>query len=416
MSEEGNIQVEDEILSILDNNKEFYGDVIVQSAIVKEKDVWKNIVTKIVPLYKNERKTPAKTLDYGDFVMIEDIISVNDLEKKLKRLISEEKFTIKGHTLQKDDSIYFENVRPMESGNDLFNVGWSADWYMVRTNERSRTHIPSEPLLTLKNPLFPDAYHAVKSWIGLDLSKHDRLIGKIIILLPNYRARIKTVKIKSKQLDIEIETKEIALKDLLGKVWCEGEEGEETQEDISFDQPKKTISLEFTPKDVYVYLLSKSKGEMIDFWQKLSRRFPPEIKMDMTTDEILEIIKNGEGQEVEFKEGVEANKLAKEFVAFANTNDGIILIGVDDEGIIKGVNDPKKSEEKIRNIAQENGNPSIQLETMEYDINNKKILAIFVPQGRHKPYLRNDGKVFVRRGSTSRAADPTEVKELTKNI
>ncbi|MBA7526112.1 hypothetical protein ES705_18272 [subsurface metagenome] len=418
MSEEGNIQVKDEILSILDNNKELYGNVKVQSAIVKENDVWKNIVTKIVPLYKNEKNTSTETLDYGDFVMIEDIISVNDLAKKLGHLITEEKFTIKGHTLQKDESIYFEKERPVESGNELFNVGWSADWYMVRINERSRTHIQSEPLLTLKNPLFPDAYHAIKSWIGLDLLGHDGLIGKIIILLPNYRAKIKSVKINSKQLDIEVETKEIALKDILGKVWCEGEEGEETQEDISFDQPQKTISVEYTLKDVYVYLLSKSRGEVIDYWQWLSRRFPKEMRMDMTTDEILELIKNGENQQVEFKEEeVKADKLAKELVAFANTNDGIILMGVDDEGNIKGVDDTKGFEGTIRDIAQNNCNPSIQLRTVECDINNKKILLIFVPQGRHKPYQRRtDGKIFVRRGSTSRSPDPTEVKELTKNI
>jgi hypothetical protein len=371
MSKEGNIQVKDEIVSILSKNREIYRDVLVQSAIVKENDVWKNIVTKTVPLYKNEKYTPAEILDYGNFVLVEDVIGVNDLTKELEQLITEEKFTIKEHTLKKDESIYFEEGRPVESGNELFNVGWSANVYMVRINERSRTHIPSEPLLTLRNPLFPDAYNAIKNRIGFDLSKHDGLIGKIIILLPNYGAKIKTVKIKSKQLDIEIETKEIALEDLLGKVWCEGEEGEDTQEDISFDQPKKTISLGYTPKNVYVYLQSKSKGEVIDYWQRLSRRFPKEMRIDMTTDEMLELIKKG------------------------------------------GVKD-KIYEERIRNIAQENCNPSIQLETMEYVINNKKILAIFVPQGRHKPYLRNDGKSFVRRGSTSRPADSTEIKELAK--
>jgi len=202
MSEEGNIQVKDEILSILNNNKEFYGDAIVQSAILKEKDVWKNIVTKIVPLYKNEKNASTETLDYGDFVMLGDIISVNDLIKKLEHLITEEKFTIKGHTLQKDESIYFEKVRLLESRDELFNVGWSAKWYMIHINEYSRTHIPTEPLLELKNPLFPDAYQAIRSWMGLDLQRHDRLIGKIIVLLPNYRAKIKNVKIKSKQLDL----------------------------------------------------------------------------------------------------------------------------------------------------------------------------------------------------------------------
>lgn len=202
----------------------------------------------------------------------------------------------------------------------------------------------------------------------------------------------------------------------MGKVWCKGEEGEETQEDIIFDQQQKTIPLGCTPEDLYVYLMSRDKGEVIDYWQRLSRRFPKEMRGDMTTDEIIELIKKGENQEVEFKEeGVEANKLAKELVAFANTNDGIILIGVDDEGNIKGADDPKRFEETIRNIAQENCNPSIQLETVEYAINNKKILMIFVSQGRNKPYQRNDRRFFVRRGSTSRSPDPTEVKELTKN-
>lgn len=116
-----------------------------------------------------------------------------------------------------------------------FNLGWSAHWYMVQINESSRTHIPSKPLLALNSPLFPDAYHAIKSRMGLDLLNHDRLIGRIIILLPNYRARIKQVEIKSKQLVITIETPENAFRDFLGKVWCEEEEGEESQEDITFD-------------------------------------------------------------------------------------------------------------------------------------------------------------------------------------
>jgi len=412
VNKEGNIQVKDEIISILKKNRELYEDILVQSAIVKENGVWKNVVTKVVPLYKNEKHALVKTLDYGDFVIIEDIISANELAEKLEQLISEEKFTIKGHTLQKDGPIYFEKVRPMESKNDLFNVGWSADCYMVRLNERSRIHIPSEPLLTLKNPLFPNAYHAIKNRIGLDLSKHNGLIGEIIILLPNYRARIKMVKVNSKQLDIEIETKEFALKDLLGKVWCEGGEGEETQENINFDQSQKTISLGYTPEDVYVYLLSKSKGEVIDYWQRLSRRFPVEMR-DMTTDEILELIKNGENQKVEFKEeGIKSNKLAKEIVAFANTNDGIILAGVDDVGDIKGLTSTKKFEERIRNIAANNCNPSIHFKSEEYTINGKKILAIFVPRGWHKRYQCNDGKFFVRRGSTSRPGDPTEVDEI----
>ena len=45
--------MKDEIISILTKNRELYGDILVQSAIVKQNSVWKNVVTKIVPLYKN---------------------------------------------------------------------------------------------------------------------------------------------------------------------------------------------------------------------------------------------------------------------------------------------------------------------------------------------------------------------------
>ena len=45
-------------------------------------------------------------------------------------------------------------------------------------------------------------------------------------------------------------------------------------------------------------------------------------------------------------------------------------------------------------------------------------LVIFVPIGRHTPYQRNDGKVFVRRGSTIRNPDYEELIELSnpKNL
>ena len=57
----------------------------------------------------------------------------------------------------------------------------------------------------------------------------------------------------------------------------------------------------------------------------------------MRTDEFLEIVKNGESSKAEFKtEDVHPNSLAKEIVAFANFEGGVIFIGIDDSGVIKG--------------------------------------------------------------------------------
>ena len=57
------------------------------------------------------------------------------------------------------------------------------------------------------------------------------------------------------------------------------------------------------------------------------------------------LIKEGEGQTIEFKANSE--NIGKDICAFANTNSGTILIGVDDRGNVTGIKNIKKTEEEI---------------------------------------------------------------------
>ena len=53
---------------------------------------------------------------------------------------------------------------------------------------------------------------------------------------------------------------------------------------------------------------------------------------------IKELISQGEGVHLDFKfEISDAQKIARSLVAFANTSGGKLLIGVNDNGVIKGV-------------------------------------------------------------------------------
>lgn len=59
---------------------------------------------------------------------------------------------------------------------------------------------------------------------------------------------------------------------------------------------------------------------------------------DTSEEGLIEIISKGESQTTEFKERLPSdNILAKLLVAFANTNGGIILIGINDDGKINGL-------------------------------------------------------------------------------
>lgn len=59
----------------------------------------------------------------------------------------------------------------------------------------------------------------------------------------------------------------------------------------------------------------------------------------METSKLLELIARGEGGGLGFKANITSEKsLEQELVAFANSNGGILLIGVGDDGSITGLN------------------------------------------------------------------------------
>ena len=130
-------------------------------------------------------------------------------------------------------------------------------------------------------------------------------------------------------------------------------------------------------------------------------------------DRLNQILKQGENSAVEFKEGdVRPESLAKEIVSFANSYGGVILIGVADDGSIRGVDSDRSFDEWVTNIARNNIQPPVQITTEEHMIEGKKIVEVTVEKGRHRPYQDNSGRFYVRVGSTNRMASLQELMHL----
>jgi ATP-dependent DNA helicase RecG len=120
---------------------------------------------------------------------------------------------------------------------------------------------------------------------------------------------------------------------------------------------------------------------------------------------------SGEGYNVEFKENVplKVKELAEEICAFANSSGGYLLIGINNNNRIVGVeiNNTKRSaiQDAIRNIS-----PHIQVETYPVDIDGKMVWVIDVPSGQRKPYLLS-GSIYIREGAnTQKQTDIEEVR------
>ncbi|MFQ5631172.1 MAG: RNA-binding domain-containing protein, partial [bacterium] len=129
----------------------------------------------------------------------------------------------------------------------------------------------------------------------------------------------------------------------------------------------------------------------------------------MNVKTLKSLIAQGEGFKVEFKRAVPAKSdLAEELAAFANSDGGWILFGVDDNGEIEGFRPQKNFEEWIMNLAENNVLPPIVPFMYTYEIDNKNIIVLEIPKGAlrpHKPY-------YIRRGSTKREASREEIRRL----
>jgi ATP-dependent DNA helicase RecG len=135
--------------------------------------------------------------------------------------------------------------------------------------------------------------------------------------------------------------------------------------------------------------------------------------MTLTETDILDLIRQGENSSLEFKTSeLRAESLAKEIVAFANRDGGMILLGVADNGMIQGLSEEKKYEEWVANIARHNVIPSVCPEFSTACVAEKKIGVIFIPKGKDKPYQTGDGKYLIRVGSTNRIATQQELLRL----
>ncbi|WP_242620476.1 helix-turn-helix domain-containing protein [Senegalia massiliensis] len=120
----------------------------------------------------------------------------------------------------------------------------------------------------------------------------------------------------------------------------------------------------------------------------------------MKSRRILNLIKNGEGLNVEFKES--KSKLNKDIFdsvcAFLNRNGGHLFLGVDDYGNIVGVDEDSIEKIKKNFITSMNNplkiSPTFYLSVKEIEIDKKIILYIFVPESSQ--VHRCNGKIYDR--------------------
>ena len=116
---------------------------------------------------------------------------------------------------------------------------------------------------------------------------------------------------------------------------------------------------------------------------------------------IRKLIFEGEGVSLDFKKTITScEKIAKTMVSFANNKGGRLLIGVADDGTIKGVKSEDEERYMITKAAHLYARPALEPVFEEVYFDNKLVLVVDTPESNLKPHyaLAEDGKwwVYVR--------------------
>ena len=126
---------------------------------------------------------------------------------------------------------------------------------------------------------------------------------------------------------------------------------------------------------------------------------------------------NFETENIEFKAQF-TEEIYKEVIAFANTDGGVVFVGIDNDGNAVGLTDVDQEYTRITNGIRDAIVPDVTM-FVRFLIQDNKVVRIAVSEGTNKPYyLKGKGLkpsgVYVRQGTSSVPASSEQIRWMIK--
>jgi predicted HTH transcriptional regulator len=136
--------------------------------------------------------------------------------------------------------------------------------------------------------------------------------------------------------------------------------------------------------------------------------------------ELKRLAAEGEGHQLEFKRKVsQPEKIVREMIAFANTEGGTLLIGVDDNGALAGVKYPDEELLSIREAINKHLRQSLVFQDSLVALSETRyILRLDIPPNFKRPILfwtdRRHSESYVRVNDMSVKASPEMIEIIRR--
>ncbi|MCK4250413.1 ATP-binding protein [candidate division WOR-3 bacterium] len=435
----------DEIKEILKLNSQFYSTISIRCVAIKEEkepSVWRNALCVIKAFPKEIVAKKFNSRIYDNICLLEDWLGPGDLID----FITEFK---NGIIKIADIDVNIENpdLRQVQYLHESYWPEPFPGYLYSAYGGGQRINVPNDPLLNHKNPFYPNPDSAIASWCEISdyQGPSDSRMGIVSIFLPECRAYFEKLVYMpgEKKLSIKIAHREKDL-DIFLKGAYKSPYG---YQELSYEVKSYTISIPINEnvaenlEQFEIYLLD-GNNNILDFHKESQfsikeriRIFRIPIKTEKKDDIIDKAIQIGESNTLEFKPFIKIgdnkiNEIIETIIAFANTNGGKIIIGINKYVVPVGIeNDLGKEakrhnksykdflEEYIGYIRKEisdklNKLPDYRIEKRAFS--DHDFLVIDISAGSQKPYANIQTKdIFIRKGSNNVKPDPdTELPKL----
>jgi hypothetical protein len=382
-------------------------------------DEWRlmyGVVTAVRP--SDPAPSPLK-LNYAGVIYEEVYLDIDSAIAWLGELIVRNA-KIAEHRLTYSDSFCFSHQ--YDTNKYQRHVDYPCDWFQAKVSEVNSWSY--RPLHGSDLPTYPDFHALLHHRFGVE--EHSQSwMGEFHILLPAYAVKIEDVAVRKKRVFVKTLMSGSDTSSYELRLWAR--HGRK-----HFDH-KKTVQgplVEFrlpeVPSHLAVLLVNTKTGEIVDS-KGDSRTLLQVSEKPRSPQQWRKRIQQGEDQDLEFKnyedyksgsrvsvaERVKAEDIAKELVAFVNTEGGTVLIGVDDDWVIQGVDEVKKTRAKVIEAAN-SCDPPITPKLFTIRFGPKVVIGASVEPG--KSVHQAGGRVYIRRVETTRKAHSSEIDQIKARL
>jgi len=107
---------------------------------------------------------------------------------------------------------------------------------------------------------------------------------------------------------------------------------------------------------------------------------------------------DGETDLVEFKQGISESKIREAVTAFSNTDGGVVLLGVRDDGVVQGISTDGEATARVHRVIAGVRSPG-RYDIRSLAVGERAVLVLAVERRREGFAQMLDGRILVRRGA-----------------